>query len=690
MKKLSLGNKIIVASVSILAIGLGAGTLILSKINEEKAINASVDQVRTLGQYYSQHVQNVLELALSNAEGMSDAYMVMRLNQKNERSDYNEILHQTMMSHTELSGAWAKFEGNRLDGKDNFYKNRDEFHDATGNYIPYYYNYGEGLKAGAGMNPNTAKDGDPEYEYYFASKRSGKPTIVDPVQYHIGGKDVLLTSMAAPIFENGEVIGVAGVDLELNRLSKTFEEYRPLGEGTVDIISSKGEWVTQKDHSLLGTVLDASNPVYAKAISKIASGAYFEQISGNVLYVFTPIKIGTTGSSWSVLTQVPLSVITAPARETTIHVLIGSGILLVGLACGLFFLTKLVIEKPLLESIETIRQLQDGNYDVRVSGQEREDEVGKINQALEKFKENALRMKALEQEQKEMAALHEVERKEAQLKLAGGFEETVGAIIQKLQTAVQEMRHSSQEMSQYAEESQSKSIAVSHASDEASQNVQTVAASTEELTASIAEINQRVVQSSETSNIAVAEATKANDMVMDLADAAGRINEVVTIISNIAAQTNLLALNATIEAARAGEAGKGFAVVASEVKSLATETGKATEEITNLIGEIQSKTGVTVSAINEITRTISTINEISTTIAAAVEEQGAATQEISYSVQQAASGTADVSQSIGDVRYASEQTGAASSKVHSATLILSQDAESLDTEVRNFLARLRS
>jgi len=188
----------------------------------------------------------------------------------------------------------------------------------------------------------------------------------------------------------------------------------------------------------------------------------------------------------------------------------------------------------------------------------------------------------------------------------------------------------------------------------------------------------------------VNEAGRTNERVHALAEAAQKIGDVVKLINDIASQTNLLALNATIEAARAGEAGKGFAVVASEVKSLATQTAKATEDIASQVAAIQGATGGAVVAIRGIGTTIGEVKAIATTIASAVEEQGAATQEIARNVQQAASGTAEVSNNIGGVTQAANDTGAAAGQVLSASQDLARQGEVLRGEVSQFLANIRA
>ncbi len=231
---------------------------------------------------------------------------------------------------------------------------------------------------------------------------------------------------------------------------------------------------------------------------------------------------------------------------------------------------------------------------------------------------------------------------------------------------------------------------VAAASEQASTNVQSVASATEEMAASVNEISRQVQTSGSIANEAVAQARKTNDRVGELAKAAARIGDVVELINTIAGQTNLQALNATIEAARAGEAGRGFAVVASDVKALAEQTATATGEISQQITGIQNATQESVGAIKEIGDTIDRMSEIASTIASAVEEQGAATQEISRNVQQAAQGTQQVSANITGVQRGTSETGSASSQVLSAAQTLSRDSNRLKTQVGKFLNTVRA
>jgi methyl-accepting chemotaxis protein len=275
-------------------------------------------------------------------------------------------------------------------------------------------------------------------------------------------------------------------------------------------------------------------------------------------------------------------------------------------------------------------------------------------------------------------------------RLAADFEKTVGGVVKIVASASTELQVAAQNMTSSASTAASKSQVVDTASRDATQGVQAVAVATEELTSSISEISRQVNESSRIAGAAVRDADETAVKMNRLAEGAQKIGTVVELINNIAAQTNLLALNATIEAARAGEAGRGFAVVAQEVKSLAEQTAKATAEIAEQVGDIQSSTSESVAAIGTITKVINALNEISTAISAAVEEQGAATNEISRSVQEVARGTGDVSANISGITSAAGETGAAAAQVLSSASELSRQSEQLRNEVDKFIATVKA
>jgi methyl-accepting chemotaxis protein len=348
------------------------------------------------------------------------------------------------------------------------------------------------------------------------------------------------------------------------------------------------------------------------------------------------------------------------------------------------------IARPIKGMTALMRRLADGDHELTITGAERGDEIGTMAKAVEVFRQSMIETKRLRHDQEEMKRQAEAERRAEMMKLADGFEGSVKQVVETLSSAAGQMEVSARTMSATAESASRQSAEVAEVYRESSERVQAVAAASEELAGSISEIGRQVSQSTRIAGEAVEKAGQIDRTAQALADAADRIGVVVSLISDIASQTNLLALNATIEAARAGEAGKGFAVVASEVKSLATQTGKATDEIATQISAIQTATREVVEAIKGVAGTIGQIDAIATAIAAAVEEQGASTQEISRNVQQAASGTTVIARNIAGVNDAATHTGVSAGQVLTAAGELSRQSDVLGSEVDRFLANIRA
>ncbi len=348
------------------------------------------------------------------------------------------------------------------------------------------------------------------------------------------------------------------------------------------------------------------------------------------------------------------------------------------------------LARPIVALEGAMRTITSGKHDVGVPGGNRRDEIGSMARAVEVFKDSLVETGRLRAAQEDQRIASEKERRSTVLALAERFETGVGGVVNAVGAASTELRNTAESMARTAEEATQQTTAVADASEEASANAQAVAAAIEELNASINEIAQQVNESAQVAGHAAQQANQTNSEVQGLALAAQKIGDVVKLISEIAAQTNLLALNATIEAARAGDAGRGFAVVASEVKALASQTSKATDEISAQVGAIQSATRTSVEAIDGITRTIGKVNEIASAIASAVEEQGAATREIAHNVAQAAKGTGEVSANIVGVRDAARETGVAADQVVSSAAELSQNGETLKAQVDAFLREVRA
>ena len=342
---------------------------------------------------------------------------------------------------------------------------------------------------------------------------------------------------------------------------------------------------------------------------------------------------------------------------------LGAGMLL---ALGAIAFSFVGIARPIAHITRSMGALAGGDMTAEIPFAARHDEVGSMAAAVQVFKDNMIKARELEAEAEAVKERAAVQRKADMNRLADGFQAAVVNIVNTVSTASTELESAAGKLTQTAEVTQHRAATVAAASEQASANVQSVASATEEMTSSVNEIGRQVQESSQIAGEAVKQAEQTDARIAALSQAAGRIGDVVKLITAIAEQTNLLALNATIEAARAGEAGRGFAVVASEVKALAAQTGKATEEISAQIAGMQTATQESVAAIKTISETIGRISDIATSISAAVEQQGTATQEIARNVGEAARGTSQVATSITDVNRGASETGSASAQVPGA------------------------
>ncbi len=379
------------------------------------------------------------------------------------------------------------------------------------------------------------------------------------------------------------------------------------------------------------------------------------------------------------------------AKLAPIVWLLGLAILGIGIISGsIAWMIGRSISKPLGLLGTRMQDLADGQLDGEIPCLGRGDEVGTMAATVQIFKDNALRIRGLEQAGAETQARTAAERRAAMENIASDFERSVTGIVRSVATAAAGMQTTAQSMTATASDASARAATVGAASESSSNNVGTVAAAAEELSSSVNEISRQVARSSEVASKAVADAERTNATVQALSTGAEKIGEVVKLIHSIAAQTNLLALNATIEAARAGESGRGFAVVASEVKALANQTAKATEEISSQVAAMQASTSEAVTSIGGISETIAQMSEITSSISTAIDQQGGATREIARNIQSVAAGSSEISAHIGGVTTAASATGKAASEVLSNARELDNQSGMLRNAVDEFLSKVRA
>jgi methyl-accepting chemotaxis protein len=500
------------------------------------------------------------------------------------------------------------------------------------------------------------------------------------------GRDSLSVFGLQPVAKDGKHVGVIDIGIALG---KPFVDGVKARLG-IDVAVHR---LNGSDFAVLASTIDGTTTATPDELQRVIAGTPIRRaatVAGHSAAIYLAQLRNFAGEPVAVLELAKdTSAFDAAAAAARRNLILGMLAMLVG-AVVIALLVGRSMSRPVLALTATMNRLSSGDTEAAIAGLARQDELGRMAQAVQVFKDSMLETERLRGEQEAMKTRAEGERRAGMLSLADKFEHAIGGIVGTVASSATEMQSTAQGMSGIAGEAKRRATAVAAAATEATANVQTVASAAEELTASIGEIGQQVNRSAAIAGNAAEQAKRTNLTVADLAAGAAKIGEVVQLIQDIASQTNLLALNATIEAARAGEAGKGFAVVASEVKNLASQTAKATDDIRAQIAGIQGTTGEAVTAIQAIATTIEEVNEIAGSIAAAVNEQGAATQEIARNVQQAAAGTNEVSANISGVNEASGEVGDAAGQVLSSAGELSEQAERLRREVETFLATVRA
>jgi methyl-accepting chemotaxis protein len=453
--------------------------------------------------------------------------------------------------------------------------------------------------------------------------------------------------------------------------------------------------ISATDDKIVAGLKEASRLMveYGQALSKLVENAKsIEELTGEMTDSAAAIMKGSGAMKADLVAdQQRLEAYSDAtiARTERLIVMLAAGGFLLGAA--LATLLGKGISRPMTAMCKAMRELAGGNFDVVLPGLGRKDELGEMAAAVEEFKLQAVakaERDAATQEAQNKAS--SAARRTELIRFADEFETAVGAIVSNVSASAVQLESAAGTLTRTAETTQSLSSRVAGSSEQASSNMQSVASATEELSTSVDEIGKRVRESNRIAEAAVLQAQQTDGRIGKLSRAAQEIGDVVKLITAIAEQTNLLALNATIEAARAGDAGRGFAVVASEVKSLASQTAKATDEISSHILGMQGATQESVAAIKEIGGTISQISGIASSISTAVEQQSAATQEIARSVQNVAKGTDEAAADIMEVNRGATETGSASEEVLNSARTLSTESTRLRAELDRFMANIRA
>ena len=688
---LSLASKLLIPICLALVIGLGLLAYVVRDRSAAETQALSLNLGRATAEAATKDVQLRFNTGFEVARVLAQA-TVSGKKAGAPRAALVEACAAATRANPDIIGSWIEIAGEEYDGNNAAHKSEPGMTEA-GRVSIYVTHSGEDV---AVQKPSEGENAAVLQEYFKGAYDSGREYVSAPYIYPVDGVDVLMTSVTVPIVADGKIIGVAGVDIPLDDLNKQLAANKPLGDGALYLLSSGGLWVAHPKADYIAKPLADTEPAFNDWFTKAMGGDkveavdYSASLDSDVYRLFTPVQLGESEKPWIVVTNLIAETIEKPAATITNIILIAALVVIVILSAVMMLLVRRLAARPVRELTGIVEQLGAGNTGVTVPGTTRGDELGIMAKTIEFFRQKLIEIEELrrktEMAEQEAAAA----RRRGMLELADSFEASVKGVVQAVSASAVELEANAQSMSNVAASATQQVQLVAAATTEASSSVTTVAAASEELSASISEISRQVSDSSRAAGDAVGEVERTGDTMNELAAAAEEIGGIVRLIGEIASQTNLLALNATIEAARAGDAGKGFAVVASEVKNLANQTGRAAEDITGRIAKIQATTGAAVQAMTSVRTTIARVSEISAAIAAAVEEQTAATKEISGNATQAATGTEEVARNIEGVSRAADDAGSAAAQVREASSELAKQAEALRHEVDSFIARVRS
>ncbi len=648
MRTLSVKTRVAGTSVAILAVSLGAVVVLIGASTGDSARRDAERITTETAARFAVQTQADLDGAFATARDLGTTLSALRAT-GGTREQADEIERTLLERHEPYLGVWSGWEADAFDGQDASYVS-DPASDVSGRYITYWFRDGTNIESAPLVDYGTPGAGD----YYQVPLRTGQEKILDPYEYDVAGTTVLMTSVTVPIIDEGEVVGVSGVDIALSQLQATMAEVQVYGTGSATLISTSGAVVASPETDSIGrpaaeAVLTLANEADGGVVSTTASTA-----SGEVLRVAAPVTL-TDQDTWVLVVDVPMTAVVADANRLRSTILLVGGLFLLLAAAGALLSARRLV-RPIDVLQRRLTEISEGDGDLtqRVDDS-RDDEIGALARAFNRFIE----------------------------KVAGTVRE-IGTTSLELGASATSLQDVAARLQRGTSDTAAQTAALAAAGQQVDDSVQTVAAGIEEMGVSAGEIAGNATRAAQMASSSVAAAAATSATITSLATSSVEIGEVVKLITTIAAQTNLLALNATIEAARAGDSGKGFAVVAAEVKDLAQETSRATEDIAARVRAIQQDALRAGEALGQISGSIAVVDEEQTAIAAAVEQQAATVMSISRTISEAADSTAEMSTGIGQVDQMAAEASTAAAATGAAADGLERTAQRLRDLVGDF------
>ncbi len=670
-----------IGTVVFLAFVVTIGVVIVRTNNlaEAETIGKSVEMANR----YANSIKAELEVGMAAVLTLAQAFEGIKTSgTMPDRQVMNEMIKRVLTDNPSFVGMSSGWEPDALDEKDKEFVNT-KGHDATGRFIPYWYRADGKID----IAPLEGYDTEGLNDWYIIPKRTGMEAVTEPYLYPVGDREVLMTTLTAPIKHDGRFVGIVTADIDLLVLHKLVSDIKIFETGYICIISNNGLYVAHPKAERLGKSIQETGKWASPNIDAIKSGKGFivksfsNTLGKDVTRICVPIQIGRTKTPWAVLVNVPQNKVLANARSIMYSIVIISAVSLLALMVVIFIMTR-SITTPLIKGVNFAQGMSEGDFTQKLDVDQK-DEIGTLANVLNSMTTN---LGVLFRDVKEGVETLSASSKE------------LSAISQDMAENSEDTSGKSDKVHNAALEMNSSMNSIAAASEEALGNLNLVAAATEEMTATISEIAQNTETASGITGNAVEQAKNASKRMNELSNAAMEIGKVTGVITDISEQTNLLALNATIEAARAGEAGKGFAVVAGEIKDLAKQTADATSKIKKEIENVQATISATIGEIKQISDVNNNVNDIVSSIATAVDEQSVTTKEVSENIAQASQGftnvnenvmqsatvSQNVTQDISGIKQSTGEISNSTSQVNLSAQNLSQLANQLSENVKKF------
>ncbi|SCY89175.1 methyl-accepting chemotaxis sensory transducer with Cache sensor [Desulfoluna spongiiphila] len=683
--KMGLRGKMLLSICGVVLLSYSVSISYITYNASKMARTEAEEKTLEIASNHGQMIKSELDRAMDVVRTVAHALEGIKMGETApDRDQINAMLKNMLRQNPDFIAIDTCWEPNALDGRD------AEFigvagHDDTGRFVPYW-NRGTGsIEVEPLVNFDTEA-------WYQDPKKTGKEIITEPYVYPVGGKDVLMATVVAPIMVDGRFLGIVAVDIALDTFGKMMEKVKPFGTGYGYLVSSGGYTVAHPVKEMVGKNVEEiiTGKDQAPFLRALKNGEIYalerEAVKGGqaTFQVLAPITVGKTDTPWAIGIVIPFDKVMEGAvhlRNTSIVIGLTGFLLLVAVV---WFIAIVLVVKPINGVVHGLRDIAEGEGDLTLRlPVNTQDEIGQLSSWFNNFIEKLQRIVG------DLAGQ------------AGAMEGASGALLTvagDLSTRADNTSERATSVSSAAEEMTTNINGVAASMEQTSSNSDMVATAAEEMTATIGEVAKQSETARSISEKAVRQAGDASTKMARLGEAASAIGSVTEAISEISEQTNLLALNATIEAARAGEAGKGFAVVAGEIKALANQTADATRDIKARVDGIQNITGESVADIEQVTHVISEVNDIVGTIATAVEEQSVATREIAANISQASQGIQEVNgmvaqssvviteitQEITEVNTNATDISESSSQVHGSAEELSSMALTLKQVVATF------